>query len=43
MVWPCKQIVSQRLPKQTLYAKARGKSPVGRPQTRWLKYIEDLG
>ena len=43
MVWPCKQNVSQRLPKQNIYDKVSGKSPVGRPQTRWLDYIEDLG
>ena len=33
----------ERLPQQTLYAKVSGKRPVGRPQTRWLDYIEDLG
>ena len=33
----------ERLPKQTLYAKGSGKRPVGRPRTRWLEYIEDLG
>ena len=30
-------------PKQTLYAKVSGKRPVGRPSTRWIDYIEDLG
>ena len=33
----------KRLPKQTLYADMSGKRPVGRPRTRWLDYIEDLG
>ena len=33
----------ERLRKPTLYAKVDGKRPVGRPQTRWLDYIEDLG
>ena len=33
----------ERLPQQTLYAKVSGKWPVGRPQTRWLDYIENLG
>ena len=32
----------KRFPKQTLYAKVSGKTPVGRPRTRWLDYIEDL-
>ena len=31
-----------RLPKQTSYAEVSRKRPVGRPQTRWLNYIEDL-
>ena len=29
--------------RQTLYAEVTGKRPVGRPRTRWLDYIEDLG
>ena len=33
----------QRLYKQTLYAEVSGKMPVGRPRTRWLHDIEDLG
>ena len=33
----------ERLSKQTLYAEVSGKRPVGRPRTRWLDYIEDLG
>ena len=34
----------ERLPKQTLYAaKVSGKRSVGKPRTRWLNYIEDLG
>ena len=33
----------ERLPKQTLYAEVSGKRPGGRPQTRWLEHIEDLG
>ena len=33
----------ERLPKQTLYAEVSGKKPVGRPQTKSLDYIEDLG
>ena len=32
-----------RLSKQTLYAEVSGNRPVGKPQTRWLDYIEDLG
>ena len=32
-----------KLPKQTLYAEVSGKRPVGRPRTRWLGYIKDLG
>jgi len=31
----------ERLPKQALLAKV--KRPVGRPQTRWADYIENLG
>ena len=33
----------KRLFKQTLCAKVSGKRPVGKPRTRWLDYIEDLG
>ena len=33
----------ERLPKQALYAKMSWKRPVGRPRTRWLDYIENLG
>ena len=33
----------ERLPKQTLLAKANERRPVGRPRTRWTDYIEDLG
>jgi len=33
----------ERLPKQALFAKVKGKRPVGRPRTRWADYIEDLG
>ena len=32
----------ERLPKQILHAKVNGMRPVGRPQTRWLDYIEEL-
>ena len=33
----------ERLPKQALLAKAKGRRPVGRPRTRWTDYIKDLG
>jgi len=33
----------ERLPKQALLAKVKGKGPVGRPRTRWEDYIKDLG
>jgi len=33
----------ERLPKQALLAKVKGKRPVGRPRIRWADYIEDLG
>ena len=33
----------ERLPKQGLHAKANGRRPVGRPRTRWIDYIKDLG
>ena len=33
----------ERLPKQTFYAEVSGKRLVGRPQTKWLDYIEVLG
>ena len=32
----------ESLPKQALLAKANGRSPDGRPRTRWTNYIEDL-
>jgi len=32
----------ERLPKQALLAKVKGKRPMGRPRTRWQDYIEDL-
>ena len=33
----------ERLHKQTLHAKENGKKPVGRPGTKWLHSIKDLG
>ena len=33
----------ESLPKQALLAKANGRRPVGRPRTRRIDYIEDLG
>ena len=33
----------ERLPKQALLAKTNGRRPFGRPRTRWINYIEDLG
>ena len=33
----------KRLPKQTVHAKVSGKRPVGRPRTRLVDYIKDLG
>jgi len=45
MVWSCKQNASrlqERLPKQALLAKVKGKRPVGRLRTRWVDYIEDI-
>ena len=33
----------KRLRKQALHAKANGKTPIGRPRTRWTDYNEDLG
>jgi len=36
-------MLRERLPKQALLAKVKGKRPVGRPRTRWVDYIEDLG
>ena len=33
----------EQLPKQTLFAKMNWKSQLKRPQTRWLKYVKDLG
>jgi len=33
----------ERLLKQALLAKVKGKRPVGRSRTRWADYIEDLG
>ena len=32
----------ERLPKQSLLARMRGKRPVGRPRTRWQDYIENI-
>ena len=32
----------ERLPQQALLAIANGRTPVGRPRTRWTDYIEDL-
>jgi len=43
MVWPCKQNASGKFPKQALLAKVKGIRLVGRPQTHWQDYIEDLG
>ena len=37
------RIPQEPLFKQTLYAKVSGKRPVGRPGTRWLDHIKDLG
>ena len=33
----------ERLPKQALLAKAKGRRPIGRPRTRWTNYNEDPG
>ena len=33
----------ERLPKQALLAKANGRRPIGRPRTKWINYIKDLG
>ena len=33
----------EKLPKQALLSKANGRRPVGRPRTRWIDYIENLG
>ena len=33
----------ERLPKQALVAKAKGRRPVGRPRSRLTNYIEDFG
>ena len=33
----------ERLPKQTLLAKANKRRPVGQTRTRWTNYIKDLG
>ena len=33
----------ERIPRQLLFAKPNGRRPVGRPRTRWLDYIENLG
>jgi len=33
----------ERLSKQALLAKVKGKRPVARPRTRWADYIEDPG
>jgi len=32
----------ERLYKQAIIAKIKGKRPVGRPRTRWQDYIQDL-
>ena len=32
----------ERLPKQTLLAKANGRRPVGRRRTRWTNHFKDL-
>ena len=37
------RVPQERLPKQSLLAKAKGGRPVGRPRNRWTDYIEDLG
>ena len=37
------RMLHERLPKQTLHTKLSEERPVGRPQTRWLDYIEELG
>ena len=37
------RIEQSQLPKQALYAEESGKKTVGRPQTRWFDYVEDLG
>ena len=37
------EYASGKTPKQTLFAKANGRRPVGRPRTRCTNYIEDLG
>jgi len=36
-------MLQERLPKQALLAKVKGKRLVERPPTRWQDYIEDLG
>ena len=33
----------ERLPKQTLLAKANDKRPIERPRTKWTNCIEDAG
>jgi len=33
----------ESLPKQALFAKVKGKRPVGRSRTYWEDYIEDIG
>ena len=37
------RVPQERLPKQTLLAKANERRPVGWPKTRWTNYIEDFG
>ena len=37
------RIPQETLPKQALLAKANWRRPVGRPRTRWVNYVEDLG
>ena len=33
----------ERIPKQVLLARMVGRRPIGRPRTRWLDYIQNLG
>ena len=36
-------MTQERLSQKALLAKANGRKPVGRPKTRWISYIENLG
>ena len=36
-------MTQQRLLQKALLAKANRRGPVGRPRTRWINYIENLG